>query len=204
MDERARLVLRTRGTHSALLLLVCAAFTAVGVAMLIDSAPKGWLVTSFFGLCTLIAAVNALPNASFLALDREGFEMRALFRTTRFRWSDIRTFGVATVGVQSMVVFTYTEPYRREHPAARRAFHDIEGALPDSYGHTPEQLAALLCDWQRGLRRSPTTDGSNGAKARGLALVRAVRGPFGLLVFRLLSLFAFCGGPMWRPATVCS
>ncbi len=188
-----RIVLRPTRIGSALLLFVSAGFTIGGVWMVASDAAKGWFVTLFFGLCTLVALVNALPNASFLVLDAEGMEFCSLFRRHRVAWSEIASFGVAMLGVNETVVFTFSAARLTAHPPSRWRLPGIDGALPATYGQTAGDLASLLDDWRNGVRRAPPAPS---APRLAMALGRSLRGPFGLLLLKLLALFSFCGGPL--------
>ncbi len=205
MTQPDPIVLRPSRLGAAALFFVSAMFTLGGAWMLASGATRGWFVGGFFGLCTVIALVNALPNASYLRLDSAGFEARSLFRSQRYAWHDIATFGVASVGVSTMVVLTFTQSYWRQHGHSARRFRllgsgpgmpGMDGALPDTYGQAPADLASLLNDWKDGRRRppGPAVTPANGERS-GLFL-RSARGPFGLLMLKLLSLFSFCGGPL--------
>ena len=140
------LVLRPRRRRTLFLLLISAGFTATGALMIGDGQPAGWLVAGSFGLGLVVALVSLLPRAAYLRLTPGGFMICSLFRPAFIDWTDVATFGVASVGLNRMVGFNYAPGYRRA--AAIRGFSrtiaGFEGALPNTYGMTPARLAALM------------------------------------------------------------
>lgn len=111
---------------------------------------SGWFFGGFFLLCGLVGLVQMLPNSVSLTVDEEGFRYVALFRTHRFRWAEIESFGTYVLKFKARttvyVGFNFV-PGAREQTSLMRASRrnlGYEAGLPEAYGHTPEQLAALL------------------------------------------------------------
>jgi hypothetical protein len=175
-------------------MLVSAGFVLGGVYMHRDGEPIGLWIAGFFALCFVVGVVNALPGASELRLDREGFVVRSLFRSQAYRWADIVCFGVGSVSGMTLVTIT-----RRSHAPAGpvRSFliGDSDGALPATYGHSAVALAALLEDWRVG--RPRPADPRELTSAVLLGVARSARSEGGLLVLKLSALFSFCGGPLY-------
>src|SRR5262245_17105691 len=126
-------ILRPSPWKQGLALLVSLVFVTIGV-LLMDGSWEGWLATGFFGLCSVTFVVTMLPGASYLRLHQDGFEMRALFRTTHFKWSDIGDIGVTSVNLNKMVAFNFAAHYRGHNRgrAVARGLTGWEGALPNT------------------------------------------------------------------------
>ena len=155
-------ILRPRKAKWTLVLLISAAFVAIGVLVLRDpkaSADRTWayLGVSFFALCATVALLQFLPGSSFLLLTPEGFTVRVMWRTTSYRWADIDRFGVAgfetTHGPlrqdHRLVGFDFVASYPRGRSSQalmtlNRRLTGFEAALPDNYGRSHTDLAAYL------------------------------------------------------------
>lgn len=155
--------------------------------------PKGWLVAGFFGVCLCVLFVNALPSASHLRLDASGFEVRSLFRAKAYRWSDIESFGVARIGGTVSVVFT-RRPTGSSPPAMGFRLSRADGALPDRYGMSAEELSLLLEAWRTGNPRALGAAPADGDVRREFSSFG--EGPGAVLALKLASLLSFCGGPL--------
>jgi hypothetical protein len=141
----------TRKTKMLLLLLLCAGFVAGGILMIRDGHQTGWLPAVFFALGIPVSLIQLLPKSSFLTVSEEGIEFCSLFRTCKFRWSEISEFGVYTIrhhglSAHRMVGFNYSAEYQRASKgrALSKALTGLEGALPDTYGFSANELAQLL------------------------------------------------------------
>jgi PH (Pleckstrin Homology) domain-containing protein len=149
-------ILRPRKGKWALVLLGSAAFVATGFWMVTDSPSErfwGYAGIIFFGLCLVIALIQFIPGSSFLRLTADGITVRAMWRTTFYRWSDIARFGAAeftTFGARQRFVgldFSATYPHRDRAQTVKkinRALIGFEGTLPDNYGWDYAELAAHL------------------------------------------------------------
>lgn len=124
--------------------LLCAGFVVIGVT-LVDGA-AAWYVTGFFGLGLVVFLLQVLPNASYLRLTRDGFEIRNLFRTSFVPWSEVVEIGWG----REFVGFTFAEG--ASAPRWRHLAYKLmgaEGILPDTYGHKPEALAEIMMAWKQ-------------------------------------------------------
>src|SRR5438552_1036804 len=126
--------------------LACGIMTASGVWIIADGKWFGLLPTGFFGLGLLISLILFWRNSSFLELDSDGFVIRNLFRDSRLSWAQVEGFDVRRIGIRKMVTLTFVPSYT---PLARaravmRAVAGTEGALPDTYGMSAEDLAHIM------------------------------------------------------------
>jgi hypothetical protein len=146
--------LYTKKTKMIWLLLLCSAFTAIGVWMVIDGQKMGWFCGGFFALGLPIFLIQMHPKASFLIVSEDGFEFSSLFRKTRYLWSDIAEFGTYTLRqnglpVGTFVGFNFAQGYQSapKMRAVSKAMAGFEGGLPDTYGMKADELALLLASY---------------------------------------------------------
>lgn len=135
-----------------LLVLVCLAVISVGVAMIISGAFQGWFVLFPFLLGLPVAPMHY--RTARLILKSEGFQVRTLRRADFFRWDEVQDFGVLKVGLNSMVVFNFSEKYDRQKNMRALSVRLVgsEGALPDTYGMKARELAELMARYQQSFR----------------------------------------------------
>lgn len=143
--------IRPKKTKMVFLFSVSALFTAVGVMMVLEGEKIGWFCGGFFALGLPIFLLQLHPRCSFLTVSDEGLEICSLFRRSTTRWEDIAEFGVYTLKqhglpVGKQVGINYVPEYQRslKARAIAKALVGFEGALPDTYGYRPEELARLL------------------------------------------------------------
>ncbi|HEY1303493.1 MAG TPA: hypothetical protein VGF24_08100 [Vicinamibacterales bacterium] len=149
MSHSGEQILRPSRWKTSLPLFVSLAFVAIGI-LVMDGSWMALLAIAFFGLGSLVFVVTILPGATHLRLHADGFEMRTLFKTSHCRWSDIGEIGVTSVYMNRMVAFNFAEPYRSQHGAVvvSRALTGWDGALPDTYGMSARDLAALMTTYR--------------------------------------------------------
>ena len=100
----------------------------------------------FFLLCALVAAPLMFGIGSSLTLDRDGFSCKTLFRTFRREWLECSVFYPVSTGMRKFVGFS-TAQDEGAHPnmaAANRALIGSSGMLPDTFGHSAEELSDLM------------------------------------------------------------
>jgi hypothetical protein len=108
----------------------------------------GWICASFFGLALLAALLNLLLGASYLQMGEEGFVVSNLFRKHRYKWIEVQNFGVWIVPRPrtKMVGFDFTAFYQGTGTlrSTNQALCGFDASLPDTYGRSAEDLAALM------------------------------------------------------------
>lgn len=134
-----------------ILLLGCIFFVIAGIVLARSQGWIGYLCAGFFGLGIPAAIVRILPGSTYLELTNEGFEFCNMFRKTSLSWEVIDEFFIVTlkqtgVSVHKMVGFNFVDSYDRMRigRGVSKALSQCEGALPDTYGLKPEELADLL------------------------------------------------------------
>lgn len=165
MSEQAAgtLVLRPGRGRS----LVLAAFFLLLLVFFVGSlasveADRGiWMlltvVTLLFGWLAAECFANALvQDFAFIKLAPKGFTVCRCMRQRTWRWSDIEQFTTSGSGLKRIVGFNVKagipiSPYR----SLVRALNGFAYPLPDTYGRSPDQLAAQLEDWRVRYGSSP-------------------------------------------------
>jgi hypothetical protein len=154
MKQQENLVLGTRNPRTFLYFLVSVALMLGGFWMVKDGDPGGWLVFGFFALCTLISLLQLTTSLSHLRLGQDGFTISVPLRSYSYRWSDIEEFSVSEIPeeLKGFVVFRFSSSYGKQRVPRKlisTAF-GYEGALPDTYGMSPQSLAELMNRWRTG------------------------------------------------------
>jgi len=135
---------------SILFLLLTLVFVVGGIWMILDGEKMGWFVAIFFGLGGLVFLINLLPQASYLKLNEEGFETCSMFRKHKYNWSDVGGFGVGSISGNKMVMFNFSQEYKKAKNARKlsSALAGAEGALHDTFGLKAEELAGLMNEYK--------------------------------------------------------
>ncbi len=154
--DETRLILRSTLAKKVVFFAGSALFVFVGVLLIRDGRPFGWLPTICFGLSAIVFLIQLHPRASLLILTSEGFEVRALFLSYNYLWKDVSDFFVKRIAHRSMVVFNFVDDYEPQ-PHMRKLDSTVPGAeaaLPDTYGKKPEELLSILNAWKDRAKRS--------------------------------------------------
>jgi hypothetical protein len=123
------------------------AFAVAGMAMIEDTGKLAdYAAFAFFGLCTVVFALQLLPGACYLTIRPDGFTACAMFRAHEINWLDVREFRVVKVGGKAMVGWNYGAAFQAQAKLRKMAaaMSGVEGGLADTYGMSAEELAALL------------------------------------------------------------
>jgi hypothetical protein len=157
-SEQNEFVLRTSKGRMALYLVASLTMGAVGAGL--TGGVIRWLGLCFFGVCSLVFAVQLLPGASYLRLRTDGFEFCSLFRKRPvIRWEEVSEFRVVPVPMASMnmVFFDRTGAIETRLIKLNRSWFGAGEGLPDSYGLKPQELAELLKCWRATHAKHPTS-----------------------------------------------
>ena len=126
------------------------AFIVIGVILILNGQSVGWFPFTFFGICIIVFIINLIPGSSYLHLSKDGFKIRTLFRDQVIKWSDVKSFRSGYIGPNKSVVFHFSSEHK-EHQEAKKwakSLAGVEGALPDTYGKSPKELADILNEWK--------------------------------------------------------
>jgi hypothetical protein len=133
-----------------LLLLGSLTFVALGVLMLSEKPLVGWLCIGFFGLGIPASLFMMLPNAMFLRLDREGFEMGSIFGGQKILWVEVNGFQISSIRGAKMIEILYNENYTQQKVgrAVASAMSGMEGAIANNYNASLDELLSTLRSWK--------------------------------------------------------
>jgi hypothetical protein len=153
IDVSTPVVLRSRHEKAlwfllgALLLLM-----PVGAAMIWEGKLFGWLILAFGVMIVCRSAAQLFcPWLYYLRVSSDGFELHGLFRTRRYRWSDVEQFYVGNLGRLNVIRMRYAASFEprsiwRFLEGALGEQH--EGAIVDQYDLSREALAEYLNRWK--------------------------------------------------------
>ena len=147
------LTLRPNRLRYLLLLTLSAGFVAGGALIVRQGDPIGWAAILFFGAGVIVFFLLLLPGSAYLKLDPAGFTVCSLFRARSTRWYEVDSFQVGNIGRRKLVVFNFSNLHRGQEFVRKlsSAMFSYEGALPETYGISAEELAAMMNAWrQRG------------------------------------------------------
>ncbi len=111
----------------------------------------GLVIVMFFGAAFVMFSSVLIPRGAYLKLDDAGFTICSIFTPRAFRWNEVYPFEVSQQSKgRKLVVFDYTSAYRGPRRARMPAVKSegFDAFLPDSYGRSPEELAALMNEWR--------------------------------------------------------
>lgn len=137
---------------AALLSLASAAFVAIGVAMIRSGENDGWGAVVVFGPCLLVSLYMLTPAATRLTIDKNGIEMKTLFKPIKLAWGDVETFyvgGIRTgLSTTQLIGIKYSSTYNKARAGRQflSSLTGMEGALPNHFSKSAEELCALLND----------------------------------------------------------
>lgn len=111
----------------------------------------GWLTIAFFGLGVPLSLLMLLPNATYLLLDEEGFEMRSVFRKNKYRWTDVAGFYIGSISGAKMIAILFHPEFKPQRLARSLAatLAGMEGAIPNHYNATLEEILEALNTWRQ-------------------------------------------------------
>lgn len=141
---------RPKSPKTILLGLISLLFTVGGTFIVQEEPIKGWLITTFFGLCLLVFVIQLIPGSTELKLTNEGFEMTSLFRRSLTSWQDVKTFKIGYLGPNKTIMFDYVEGHNK-HQTGKLIAKELSGshgALPSTYGLKAADLLEIMNEWK--------------------------------------------------------
>ena len=145
----SEIVFRASRKKAALLLLGSVCFVALGVWMANEKPFIGWACAAFFSLGVPASILMMLPNVMYLRLDSEGFEMGSLRKRHKTQWKDVESFHIGSIRGAKMIAITYRQEYAEQRLSRKVAatLSGMEGAIPNSYNASLEEVANTLNAW---------------------------------------------------------
>jgi hypothetical protein len=116
------------------------------------------LTIVFCGLCALAFGAMMLPGAGSLRLTADGFEVSHFHRRFRASWRDVSNFALGDndsdadgewIRTRSVAFDIATGSSGGGGPTGPRGRPEqVRGMLPDTYGFTRRDFAALMTQWR--------------------------------------------------------
>ena len=144
------IVLTGNKSKAVLLLLISAAFVAISIISIVKGKDMGWGGLIFFGLGVLTSIYMLTPNAIRLEINRNGIEMKTLFKPMKLEWSDVNGFYVAHLRTgfskTKIIGIEFSESYKKLRAGRQlsSALTGMEGGLPNHFNCSAEELCELL------------------------------------------------------------
>jgi hypothetical protein len=115
MDDDVIIIERSK-LKSIFILIFSTAAVAYGVQLIAKGQAFGWILAIFCGLATITSIFSLLPGAFRLRVDRNGIEMKTMFKPVKLSWSDVESFYVATIPAglakTKMIGIEYSHTYK--------------------------------------------------------------------------------------------
>jgi hypothetical protein len=136
---------------AVLLLLIALGLVSGGVFLILHGEPFGWVVGGFFALGIPVSLFMLRPKSSYLKLDRDGVEIARPFKPFRLKWTDVEGFYIVKMYGLKFIGIHYTSSYDKEtaRKLAAAISGGIEGALPNHFRGSPEEICEKLNRWRR-------------------------------------------------------
>jgi hypothetical protein len=107
----------------------------------------GWSIAIVFAAGALTMAFVVLTGRATLRLDREGFEIKGLLKSTRLRWSQVASFGLGKNRGVAVIAVNYKPGEPSGSDVSRRLF-GADVWIGDDYNVPLEEILKTLKEWQ--------------------------------------------------------
>jgi len=161
-DER--LVFDASRLKTVVLLLGCVMFLCVGILFAQDG--DRWaivvIIISAFGCLILLSML--VPGNMRLTIDSGGFELKGPFSSMKLAWSDVDEFYVGYVhtgpSTSKLIAIKYSQSYEKQRTGRKVAARatGMEGAIPNHFKKSPEELCAILNSYKQKYAPTPVND----------------------------------------------
>ena len=90
------------------------------------------------------------PNAMYLRLDQECFEMGSLIRKLRIKWTDVRGFEMRRIHHNRMIAIIYAPHYNEQKigRAVASTISGMEGGIANNYNASLDEIPKTLNEWR--------------------------------------------------------
>jgi hypothetical protein len=149
---------RASRKKALLLFLGSICFVAIGVWMSSERPLIGWGSVVFFGLGVPVSLLMLLPEAMYLRLDAEGFEIGSFLGKNRTKWDDVARFEIGSIRNTKMIAIVYARGYQGQQVgrAIASSLAGMEGAIRNSYDAPLGEILASLNAWKSRFSRTET------------------------------------------------
>lgn len=111
----------------------------------------GWLCAGFFALGIPVGLMMMFyPNAMYLRLDPEGFEMGSFIKKVRIKWTDVQGFEMRRMHHNKIIAIIYAPHYNEQKTgrAVASTLSGMEGGIANNYNSPLEEILKTLNDWR--------------------------------------------------------
>ena len=98
-----------------------------------------YMVAAMMAAGSVVLLSSHFPNASYLRLVEEGFEIREHFKSRQYRWRDVGPFRARRSFLGTAVEFVYNDPETGE---------SAELSLPLGLAISPSTLLQMMNEWR--------------------------------------------------------
>ncbi|HEU4835187.1 MAG TPA: STM3941 family protein [Pyrinomonadaceae bacterium] len=158
-DER--LVFEASRLKTLVLLLGCVVFLWVGIAFAQDGDAWAVLVVGLSGLSLLFLLYMLIPGTVRLTIDSSGIVLKSPFRSINLAWTDVDEFYVGYVetgpSTTKLIAIKYSDSYNKQRTGRRVSAQitGMEGAIPNHFKKSPEELCAILNSYKQKYAPAP-------------------------------------------------
>ncbi|WP_130735852.1 STM3941 family protein [Flavobacterium sp. J27] len=149
MEKEAKIFHQNK-LKSFFLFIISLLFVCGGIFITKEKTWLGWSIILFFGLSLIVSIIQFFPNATYLKLDDEGFEVKTLFRSSFTKWSEVTNFRRGNINGNKMIFFDFTEEHTKWKNEKKMAklLSGMEGAIQSTYTISTEDLLHLMMDYK--------------------------------------------------------
>lgn len=150
MNSSKTKIFKESKLKNGMLFLISTAFVALGIFLLKKEPAIAWGSICFFGLGVIVSLIQFHPDASYIKLNDQGFEVRNLFRSYFIKWSYITDLRIVSIKGTKMIVFDLTSEYGSLSLGERigKLISDNRGAVPSSYTISTNELLKLMQEYK--------------------------------------------------------
>ena len=127
-------------------------FVAIGAGLMVHDGSEAmlWFGVLFFGLCAAVFAINLLPGSASLTLDTDGFRVKQFCFVRKSRWKNVTNIDAGYLPPSPIKTVQYNDTQWSGWRLARweTAKLGYNAVLPDTYGMSADDLAALMVQWR--------------------------------------------------------
>ena len=152
------LTFRASRSKGLLVFILSWCFVALGFWLISEGERLfGWLSVGFFGLGIPVSLIMLLnPNAMYLRLDNEGFEMGSFIKKVYIKWTDVDGFEMRRLHHNKMIAIIYAPHYNEQKfgRAVASTLSGMEGGIANNYDAPLDDILNTLNEWQARYGRS--------------------------------------------------
>ncbi|MCU1230165.1 MAG: hypothetical protein JWO97_3049 [Acidobacteria bacterium] len=127
-----------------LMLLFFSAAIGVGVVMIRQGEPIGWLMVLFFGLGIAASLLQFTGRGNYLQLEPDSFTIGTTWRKTAIAWRDVEEFRTVKIRRSRFVGYLLRGEAASRLARANRVMAGVDGMLPDNFGIAVDELRAIF------------------------------------------------------------